>query len=110
MTPFETALLHEVARIRRTFADRDVGECNITIRASGRTDSEEMKITFSLDGSYNDREVTGNSLDACLDEFFRRKGWQKAHDYLALPNVPPPPMHVDFNGDDVPADVPVQDQ
>lgn len=41
----------------------------------------------SIDGSWDDKEVKGNSIDACLDEFFRRKGWQKAHDYLALPNV-----------------------
>lgn len=103
MTPFETALLDEIARVRKMFASRDVGECNITINASGRTDSEEMKITFSVDGAWDDKRVTGNSLDACLDEFFRRKGWQKAHDYLALPNVsePSPPSRTPID-DDVP--------
>jgi hypothetical protein len=42
---------------------------------------------FTIDSDYNTNAVTGDSIDACVDEFFRRNTWQKAHNYLALPNV-----------------------
>lgn len=87
MTEFEKALLKEVSRVRKIFADRDVSECIIRIEATGPSMRNEMKITFAIDGTWEDKEVKGATLDACLDEFFRRRGWQKANEYLALPNV-----------------------
>lgn len=87
MTPFETALMKELARIRKLFADRNVGELSLTIECSGPTMRDEMKVHFRVDGTWEDKYVEGSNIDAVVEEFFRRKGWKKANDYLALPNV-----------------------
>jgi hypothetical protein len=90
MTPFESTLLNELARVRKVFADHNIPHIELVIRASGPVDRDELKITFEVDGDYNHRAVVGDSLDATIAEFFRRNSWKKAHDYLALPNVRAP--------------------
>jgi hypothetical protein len=69
------------------FAEHNVPMIAVTIRADGPVDRDELKITFEVDSDYHYRAVAGNSLDAAIEEFFRRHSWTKAHDYLALPNV-----------------------
>jgi hypothetical protein len=88
MTDFELALITELSRLRRIFAERNMPRLSFVIECVGRVDSDELKITFDLDSDYNTSSVKGDSVAACVEEFFRRNTWQKAHDYLALPNVP----------------------
>lgn len=88
MTRFETELLIEIDRIRKIFVAQDCGDLDVRIRARGRSHND-LKITFSVDSLYG-TEVEGSSLDACVEEFFRRQGWKKANDYLALSNLMSP--------------------
>lgn len=87
MTPFENALFAELASIRQTFADRDVGHLNVKIEAEGPSMRDELKITFSVSEYGYGEIVTGSNLAACVNEYFRRRGWKASNDYLALPNV-----------------------
>ena len=84
---FEALLLNELARIRKEFADRNIPHMEVTISAGGPTMRDEIKVTFSVDGDYNYRSVEGDTINAVMEEFFRRNTWKKAHDYLALPNI-----------------------
>jgi hypothetical protein len=84
---FANYLISEVKRLRKIFSDHNMPKLQLTIDASGRTDGEDIRIMFTIDSDYNTNAVTGDSIDACVDEFFRRNTWQKAHNYLALPNV-----------------------
>ena len=84
---FEIALLDELARLRKLFAARDQPELCLTILCSGPTMRDDIRIRFTVDGDYNTRSVEGNSIDACVDEFFRRNEWRRTHDALLLPNL-----------------------
>jgi hypothetical protein len=89
MTPFENALMIELAAIRKTFGDRDCSHLTIEMKAEGPTLRDEIKITFEV-SEYGWDVVKGSNLAACITEYFRRKGWKENNDYLALPNVDQP--------------------
>jgi hypothetical protein len=87
---FERALKNEIQRFRSMFAEHNSPNINITITASGPVDHGDVAITFSIgESQWGDESVKGSSLDHCASEYFRRKGWKRAHDYLALPYFEP---------------------
>jgi hypothetical protein len=85
---FELSLMRELTRIRNEYSKHNMHHMDLTISASGRVDADELRITFRVDSNYSSNSVEGSNIGACLEEFFRRNNWKKAHDYLALPNVP----------------------
>jgi len=92
MTVFEAALLNEMTRLRKIFADRDAGRMSVWIRVDGPTMTDELRIVFHVqEEGWQPNDVNGSNLDACVEEYFRRKGWTKHNNYLALPNVTTPP-------------------
>ena len=83
---FERALKNEVQRFRAMFAEMNVPQISIQIVASGPVDHGDVAITFSIgDSQWGDASVKGSNLDACAAEYFRRKGWKRDNDYIALP-------------------------
>lgn len=55
----------------------------LTVKAEGPIHNGELKFSYKLEGSY-DIGVTGNSLDAVIDEWMRQRGWKKANKPLML--------------------------
>jgi hypothetical protein len=87
---FERALKNEIQRFRTIFAEHNAPSINVTITASGPVDHGDVAITFSIgESQWSDGSVKGSNLDQCATEFFRRKGWQRANDYLSLPYFEP---------------------
>lgn len=80
---FEGALKREIKRVRKEMQKVDsLHEMHLEIEVSGRLHEGELKLTFGI-GEYSGR-VTGDSLQACLDEFLRRHGWEAIHEAKAL--------------------------
>jgi hypothetical protein len=89
MLKFEEDMLDLVRQVRQRIADEtDRTEILFKIRASGRVNEGDFKITFELENEY-DREcnVKGGSLEAVVDEYIRRNSWKKRNAPLCLPNV-----------------------
>lgn len=86
----ETAFIAALKELRTEFSDRDIGQLRLRVEGEGRTLDGDMKIVFTVDGTYEHREVVGATLEAVKNEFFRRNNWQKANDFLALPKVETP--------------------
>ena len=86
MNSFERMLKNEIEKFRKMFGEHDASYLTISIEASGPVDHGDMKITFRIgEDSYGDGSVKGGNLDQCATEYFRRKGWSRANDYIALP-------------------------
>jgi hypothetical protein len=85
MTQFELMLRDTAAALSARFADQNAGHLSLVISIEGRTMPEDIKITFRVsDQYYNGDAVSGGSLDACVDELFRRRGWSQANAPLML--------------------------
>jgi len=78
------ALMNEVDRIRKEFADRDYHKMELEIKVSGPVHGE-LLVEFRVDSNYETNSVIGNSIDVAMTEFFRRHAWQRRHNALALP-------------------------
>jgi len=89
ITQFEAAFIKEQYRIRKTLADHNVSNFYFSASADGRTMTGDIKIEFKLGKQSYSEIVKGNSVDAVLDEFLRREGFEKKHDSLCLPSVAP---------------------
>jgi hypothetical protein len=76
------AIVEAAAHLRTAFDDRNVGHMTMHIRVSGRVHGE-MKIEYAVNEQY-DSEVKGASLEAVVEEYFRRKGWNMSNAPLAL--------------------------
>lgn len=85
MRNFETYVLLEAARLRRVFAERNESYLSFTVTVEGPIDHDDLNIVFNIGSSrYSDGNVTGDKIDACCEEFFRRKGWKARNDSLKL--------------------------
>lgn len=89
ITQFEAAFIKEQYRVRKILADHDVNNFYFSISADGRTMTGDVKVEFKLGKQSYSEPVRGNSVDAVLDEFLRREGFEKKHDSLCLPSVAP---------------------
>lgn len=83
----ERALLDAISELRSELQQNDtLHHIRFEIEASGRLHDGDIKVQFHL-GEYYTPAVTGDSLDAVLEEFARRRNWQLRHDALLLPNT-----------------------
>ena len=88
--PFEKIVAAKVAQIREAFEDKinkgvnDISDLQVTITASGRVMSGELKIEFSIASAYGQNAVTSHTLAVALEEYFRRKGFDNRNNGLLL--------------------------
>ena len=76
---FEGALKREVKRIRKELQKVDsLSSMRIDIEVSGPVHSGDIRIQFCVGSGYGNN-VKGDSLNACVDEFLRRNGWEAIH-------------------------------
>jgi len=80
---FEGALKREIKRIRNELKNcEDFAHMIFKIEADGNVNSGNIKLTYQLCGPK--AVVTGDSIQAVLDECLRRHGWEKIHAPKAL--------------------------
>lgn len=80
------AFIEDATFVRDALGAMDIGSFTVQVRITGRTlsDADECKIEYFIDGTWNDTGVKGDSIENCLEEFKRRKGWENQHAPLAL--------------------------
>lgn len=89
MSPFETILLEEIAKLKGELArDESLNGFDLTINAVGRLDGD-VEISFTLGDYYGGGSTKSGSLGAALAEFLRRRNWTARNAPLCLPNVSP---------------------
>jgi hypothetical protein len=78
---FDGAIKREIKRLReRLRLCEGLSEFSLEIEASGRVLDGDIDLSYSLSkSSYGAGKVSGDKLDAVLDEFLRRNGWEKLH-------------------------------
>ena len=87
MSPFETILLEEIARVKAKLkSDETLPGFELTITATGRLDGD-VSVDFKVSDKYGLGACTAGSLDAACAEFLRRRGWVARNAPLCLPNV-----------------------
>jgi hypothetical protein len=73
---FQGAIEREVKRVvKRMSVVESISTYDIHIRARGDLHEDTTEIEFSVGTKYAS-EVSANTLDAALDEFMRRHGWE----------------------------------
>jgi hypothetical protein len=88
MKAFERAVLIEATRLRELFKKTDQPDLYLKVEISGPVDYDNLRITFRVGtNEYSSDSVEAETVDASLDEFFRRKGWKAQHDALCLPHL-----------------------
>ena len=90
MSPFETILLEEIAKLKDELAraDESLSGFDLTINATGRLDGD-VEVSFTLGDYYGGGSAKSGSLGAALAEFLRRRNWTARNAPLCLPNVSP---------------------
>lgn len=82
---FEGALKREIKRVREELKKAEsLSTFKVEITASGRINDGEVKLTFRVSDEYGSGSVKGDGMQACLDEYLRRNGWEKVHAAKAL--------------------------
>lgn len=86
---FEGAVKREGKRVREALKSAtEAGilnnEFQFTISVSGRILDGEVKLVYSLAREYGYDKVEGDTTNSVVDEFLRRKGWDKLHKPLAI--------------------------
>lgn len=81
---FEGAVKREVKRVRGALQKlEELATFRMEIVARGRVHDGDVKIEFTVGREYGG-EVTGDNMQAVLEEFMRRHGWKKAHNPVAI--------------------------
>lgn len=89
MSPFETILLEEVAKLKGELArDESLSGFDLVIQATGRLDGD-VEVSFTLGDYYGGGSAKSGSLGAALAEFLRRRNWTARNAPLCLPNCAP---------------------
>lgn len=71
----------------------EISSLDFDIDISGRLHDGELKIRFSLGGTYSTGgKVEGGSIDAVIKEYKRRFGWDKRNQPLELSFSPEPSL------------------
>lgn len=75
-----------VRMVRDAMGAADIGNFALTINADGRTetDSDSVKIEYTVSNGRYGESVKGDSVEACLREMLRRHGWSEEHAPLRL--------------------------
>jgi len=80
--------------VRETLKAANIGSAfYLRVSAGGRVQDGEVLITYQLSAdTYFSNAVSGDTLEAVLDEFMHRQGWNARHAPLALspPEIPVP--------------------
>jgi hypothetical protein len=85
-TRLESVLKTALGEIRAALAEADISEMDFEIYASGRIHDGNLRVRFKL-GEYGDR-TQGGSVEAVVEEYLRRHGWNERNVALCLPAVP----------------------
>ncbi len=81
---FEGALKREIKRVRKELQKvDDLSSFSLKMEVKGRVHEGDVKLSYGIGSEYG-TEVTGDSLNAVLDEYLRRHGWKKVHEVKAL--------------------------
>lgn len=89
ITQFEAAFIKEQYRVRQILADKNVGSFYFAATAEGRCSSGDVKVEFTLAENSWETAVKGNSVEAVVTEFLRRRDYAKEYNALCLPSVMP---------------------
>lgn len=81
----QRGLLNKFNDIRTLFANEDLSYVDINIACCGNTHSE-LEVTYRVGKGYDDN-VKGGDIDACTQEFLRKKTWEKRNDPLKIAHV-----------------------
>jgi hypothetical protein len=83
---FDGAVKREAKRVRKELQrDETLHSFGLRIDISGRVHDGDLKLKFTIgDSEYFSQSVTGDSLQAVIDEFMRRRGWTAIHSPKAL--------------------------
>lgn len=93
--PFEQVVKALAQELRRAFNHADLNHVRFSSSISGRTHGD-LEISFEVSDQSWGGEVTGNSIQAIIDELLRRHGWNKRH----------APTAIGYNGEDKAEDMP----
>ncbi len=81
---FEGALKREIKRLRKELQKVDsLSSFYVDMEVEGNLHQGDVRLTYKVGQASYDC-VKGDSLQACLDEFLRRKGWKDVHDAKLL--------------------------
>ena len=83
---FEGALKREIKRVREMLKEcDDIPTFKLSFEAKGRVNDGEIKLQYTVcPNEYGADTVTGDDLNACIEEMLRRHGWTKRHSPKAL--------------------------
>jgi hypothetical protein len=82
---FENMFKAVAMQIRDRLGDADLSNVKISIVASGRTHGD-LEIEYVI-GDYYSGQVVANTLEASVNEFLRRKGWDDINKPIAIPYI-----------------------
>ena len=82
----EATFIKEAYRVKEILAIQDQPNFSLTFELSGRCSSGDLKFEVTLKEEWG-LTVSGNSVDAVVAEFLRRKGYSALHEPLCLPAV-----------------------
>jgi hypothetical protein len=75
----ERAVIDAVKFLSQAFETNEVGHLHLVVNVDGRVLGDK-RVTFTIgEHSYGDDVTKGNDPSAVLDEYFRRRGFTKAH-------------------------------
>ena len=81
---FESYLRQLATSMRSQFAEHDASHLHFTVEVSGRPDGD-LKIEFRLsDEYYGSSPVKAGDLSDLMEEFFRRKHWERRNAPLMI--------------------------
>jgi hypothetical protein len=81
---FEQHLVEEVKKLRSRLASENISSLRLDIEIEGRVHDGELLVTFKLGEMYSGGNASGDSLEAVLGEFLRRKRWSERHESLKI--------------------------
>jgi hypothetical protein len=85
---YEATIKELAAHVRDRMKSADQAYVDLRINITGRVHDGEILIQFIYDPHGSD-EVKGDSIDAVINEFLRRQGWNEKHKGLRIGYVEP---------------------
>ena len=80
-----TAVAEVITDLRQELIDKEIGgHLRLDIEVEGRINDGDMKVTYTLGGTYSGDNPKGARLAPVVSEYLRRKGWNEANAPMAL--------------------------
>lgn len=89
LTQPEASFIKEMYRVRKVLADYDINSFDFSMRAEGRCSTGDVLVKYRISEYSYSEHVEAGSVEACLREFLRRKGFAQENNQLCLPSVIP---------------------